>query len=158
MKKLLAETADRAARYVTGIANRQVVPLPANVARLEALGGPLPQLPSDPSEVLALLDDIGRAHLAGRQVGSRQGGFLNLGVIPTNRFAVLLEDIQLPLEEIVSHAGEEIAGIGILSDKTQCLRLAGAANQNRRMGFAQRLWVGQRLGQVIASEKFDAEP
>ena len=26
MKKLLAETADRAARYVTGIGNRQVVP------------------------------------------------------------------------------------------------------------------------------------
>ena len=59
MKTLLAETADRAARYLAGIADRRVAPLPADVARLEALGGPLPQLPSDPSEVLALLDDIG---------------------------------------------------------------------------------------------------
>jgi hypothetical protein len=42
MKKLLEETADRAARYISGIANRQIVPLPADVARLESLGGPLP--------------------------------------------------------------------------------------------------------------------
>jgi hypothetical protein len=38
MKKLLVETAHRADHYVTGIANRPVVPLPADVARLEALG------------------------------------------------------------------------------------------------------------------------
>src|SRR5438309_9362814 len=59
MKKLQVETADRAARYVAGIATRRVVPLPAEVARLESLGGPLPQLPVDPSEVLSLLYGIG---------------------------------------------------------------------------------------------------
>jgi hypothetical protein len=48
MKKLLVETANRAARYIAGIANRGVVPLPADVARLETLGGPLPQIVSDP--------------------------------------------------------------------------------------------------------------
>ena len=58
MKALLTETAERAARYLEGIAERRVAPLPADVARLEALGGPLPELPSDPAEVLALLDDI----------------------------------------------------------------------------------------------------
>ena len=59
MKALLTETAERAARYLEGIADRRVAPLPEDVARLEALGGPLPELPSDPAEVLALLDDIG---------------------------------------------------------------------------------------------------
>src|ERR1700722_5159055 len=59
VKKLLAETADRAAQYVTEIANRRVSPLPADVARLEALGAPLPESPSEPSEILALLDDMG---------------------------------------------------------------------------------------------------
>jgi hypothetical protein len=39
MKKLLVETADRAARYIAGIANRGVVPLPADVARLETWEG-----------------------------------------------------------------------------------------------------------------------
>jgi glutamate/tyrosine decarboxylase-like PLP-dependent enzyme len=81
MKKLLAETADRAARYVTGIANRQVVPLPANLARLEALGGPLPQLPSDPSEVLALLDDIGSPATV-TTTGGRYFGFVIGGSLP----------------------------------------------------------------------------
>jgi hypothetical protein len=59
VKKLLAETADRASRYVMDIGKRRVAPLPEDVTRLEALGGPLSQLPSDPAEVLALLDDIG---------------------------------------------------------------------------------------------------
>src|SRR3989449_4543274 len=81
MKKLLVETADRAARYVTGTANRQVVPLPADVARLEALGGPLPQSPSDPSEVLALLDDIGSPATVAT-TGGRYFGFVIGGTLP----------------------------------------------------------------------------
>src|SRR5947209_7518862 len=81
MKKLLAEAADRAARYVTGIANRQVVQLPADVARLEALGGPLPQSPSDPSEVLALVDDIGSPATVAT-TGGRYFGFVIGGTLP----------------------------------------------------------------------------
>jgi glutamate/tyrosine decarboxylase-like PLP-dependent enzyme len=81
MKKLLVETADRAARYVTEIANRRVAPLPADVARLEALGGPLPQSPSDPSEVLALLDDIGSPATVAT-AGGRYFGFVIGGSLP----------------------------------------------------------------------------
>ena len=81
MKELLAETADRAARYVTGIGNRRVAPLAKDVAQLEALGGPLPQLPSDPSEVLALLDDIGSPATVAT-TGGRYFGFVIGGSLP----------------------------------------------------------------------------
>jgi hypothetical protein len=81
MKKLLLDTADRAARYIAGIANRGVAPLPADVARLETLGGPLPLSPSDPSEVLALLDDIGSPATVAT-AGGRYFGFVIGGSLP----------------------------------------------------------------------------
>jgi glutamate/tyrosine decarboxylase-like PLP-dependent enzyme len=81
MKKLLAETADRAARYVTGICDRRVTPLPADLERLEALGGPLPELPSDPATVLALLDDIGSPATVAT-TGGRYFGFVIGGTVP----------------------------------------------------------------------------
>jgi hypothetical protein len=59
MKELLAETAARAAVYLAGIDSRRVAPRAEEIARLEALGGALPQAGSDPAEVLALLDDVG---------------------------------------------------------------------------------------------------
>src|SRR5260370_19474228 len=58
MKKLLAETATRAAGYLAGIGSRRVAPRVEDIARLDALGGVLPQPGSDPVEVLALLDDV----------------------------------------------------------------------------------------------------
>jgi glutamate/tyrosine decarboxylase-like PLP-dependent enzyme len=81
MKRLLAETADRAARYIDGIANRRVAPLPAAVARLEALAGPLPELPCDPSEVLSMLDDFGSPATVAT-AGGRYFGFVIGGSLP----------------------------------------------------------------------------
>ncbi len=123
MKKLLAETADRAARYVTGIANRQVVPLPANLARLEALGGPLPQLPSDPSEVLALLDDIGSPATV-TTTGGRYFGFVIGGSLPAalaanwlagawdqNASMQVMSPVAAKLEEIVLEWMVDLLGL-----------------------------------------------
>lgn len=81
MKKLLAETADRAAQYLAGLAHRNVAPSPDDVARLHALGGPLPQGPSDPAEVLALLDDIGSPATVAT-AGGRYFGFVIGGSLP----------------------------------------------------------------------------
>lgn len=81
MKELLAETAARATRYVAGINQRPVTPRPEDVARLEELGGPLPEHPSDPAKVLALLDDVGSPATVAT-TGGRYFGFVIGGTLP----------------------------------------------------------------------------
>jgi glutamate/tyrosine decarboxylase-like PLP-dependent enzyme len=81
MKELLQEASERAARYLAEIGERRVAPLPADVARLAALGGRLPQAPCDPAEVLALLDDIGSPATVAT-TGRRYFGFVIGGTLP----------------------------------------------------------------------------
>ena len=81
MQDLLESAAARAARYAAGVNTRGVAPAPQDVARLERLGGPLPQLPSDPREVLALLDDIGSPATVA-STGGRYFGFVTGGALP----------------------------------------------------------------------------
>ena len=81
MKELLAETARRATRYSHSIRDRRVSPSPEAVARLDALGGPLPQGPSDPTDVLALLDDVGSPATVAT-AGGRYFGFVIGGSVP----------------------------------------------------------------------------
>src|ERR1700739_1380656 len=81
MKDLLAETATRSARYLAVVNSMRVAPRPENVARLEALGGALPQNPSDPAEILALLDDIGSPATVAT-TGGRYFGFVIGGTLP----------------------------------------------------------------------------
>src|ERR1700675_2700107 len=81
MKELLAETATRAAGYLAGIGSRRVAPRVEDIARLDALGGVLPQTGSDPVEVLALLDDVGSPATV-TTTGGRYFGFVNGGILP----------------------------------------------------------------------------
>jgi glutamate/tyrosine decarboxylase-like PLP-dependent enzyme len=81
MKDILADVAARAARYKGEVADRRVAPLPEDVARLARLGGPVPQGPSDPAEVLALLDEIGSPATVTTR-GGRYYGFVNGGTLP----------------------------------------------------------------------------
>ena len=113
MKRLLTETADRAARYLAGIGQRRVAPLPTDIARLEALGGPLPQSPSDPVEVLELLDEIGSpatvATTGGRYFGFVIGGSLPAalaanwiaGAWDQNAAMYVMSPVTVKIEEIV---------------------------------------------------------
>jgi hypothetical protein len=59
VNELLADAAARAAHYVSTIAHRPVAPLAEHIARLSELGGPLPEQPCNPADVLALLDEAG---------------------------------------------------------------------------------------------------
>src|SRR5258708_3957657 len=81
LKELLEETAVRAARYASEIRSRRVSPLPEDVARLDSLGGMLPQGPCDPADVLALLDDIGSPATVAT-TGGRYFGFVIGGTLP----------------------------------------------------------------------------
>jgi glutamate/tyrosine decarboxylase-like PLP-dependent enzyme len=122
-KKLLAETAERATRYIGGLADRQVAPLAANVARLEALAGPLPELPSDPGEVLALLDDFGSPATVAT-AGGRYFGFVTGGSLPAalaanwlagawdqNAAMQVMSPVAARLEEIVLAWMVELLGL-----------------------------------------------
>src|ERR1700738_1560611 len=79
--ELLGNAALRAARYVAEIGSRRVAPLPEVVKRLEKLGGPMPEGPSDPAEVLALLDDVGSPATVAT-TGGRYFGFVIGGTLP----------------------------------------------------------------------------
>lgn len=81
LKELLADTAARAARYINQINERRVPPSAENVARLKRLGGPLPDGPTDPAEVLALLDDIASPATVAT-TGGRYFGFVIGGTLP----------------------------------------------------------------------------
>src|SRR5215510_5200208 len=81
MNPLLEEAADRSARYSAAAGGRRVAPQARDVARLEGLGGPLPQNPSDPKETLSLLDDIGSPATVAA-TGGRYFGFVIGGALP----------------------------------------------------------------------------
>ena len=79
--ELFQDAAARAARYLRDLSARPVRPTPESLRRLPELGGPLPEAPTDPAAVLALLDDVGSpatvATAAGRYFGFVTGGTLS---------------------------------------------------------------------------------
>ena len=81
MSELLLEAAARAQRYLDGLAERRVGPGPAGLAGLDALDTPLPQEPTDPAAVLALLDEAGSPATVA-SAGGRYFGFVTGGSLP----------------------------------------------------------------------------
>jgi glutamate/tyrosine decarboxylase-like PLP-dependent enzyme len=81
MDALLQATAARAARYLDGLQDRPVAPGPSAMAGLARLEEPLPQQPTDPGAVIALLDDVGSpATMA--SAGGRFFGFVVGATLP----------------------------------------------------------------------------
>mgnify|MGYP001571605191 CR=1 FL=1 len=80
-RELLQDAAARAMRYLEGLGDRRVAPAPEAVARLSAWDAPLPDEPTDPAEVLRLLDEIGSpATMA--MAGPRFFGFVIGSALP----------------------------------------------------------------------------
>jgi len=113
LKDLFADVAARAARYISEHGDRRVAPRAEDVTRLEKLGGPVPQNPSDPSQVLALLDEIGSPATV-TTTGGRYYGFVNGGSLPAalaanwlagawdqNAAMYVMSPVSARLEEIV---------------------------------------------------------
>jgi glutamate/tyrosine decarboxylase-like PLP-dependent enzyme len=78
---LLNLAAGRAREYVRNVAERRVGPSEAAVTALAAFQESFPQSPSDPSDVIARLDQIGSAATVAT-TGGRYFGFVNGGMVP----------------------------------------------------------------------------
>lgn len=88
---LLHDAARRACRYIAELESRPVAPAAADVARLELLGGALPDEGLAPGEVLARLDEIGSPATVA-SAGGRYFGFVTGGVLPAALAANWLAD------------------------------------------------------------------
>ncbi len=91
-KDLLEDAARRGAKYLEAAEHRSVAPKPGAVAGLAHLGGPLPQLASDPAEVLALLDEFGSPATVVNACG-RFFGFVVGGAVPASLAASVLASV-----------------------------------------------------------------
>jgi hypothetical protein len=83
LKELLSDAASRASRYLARINERSVAPSAEAIARLQELGGPLPDASADPAELLALLDEIGSPATVAT-TGGRYFGFVVGGTLPAS--------------------------------------------------------------------------
>ena len=81
MNEVLHEAARRAQLYVSHAHQRRVAPAPEQVDLLEKLAGPLPEEPTRPQDVLALLDDYGSPATVA-STGGRYFGFVTGGSLP----------------------------------------------------------------------------
>jgi glutamate/tyrosine decarboxylase-like PLP-dependent enzyme len=80
---LLKFTAEKAIEYLEGVDTRPVVPTLEDLARLSELGGPLPDTPSEPHEVIELLHRVGSPGTA-TTAGGRYFGFVNGAALPAS--------------------------------------------------------------------------
>ena len=123
MTDLLQDAAARAERYVAGLGARPVAPTAAMLARLPELNHPLPADPTDPAEVLRLLDEIGSPATVA-SAGPRYFGFVTGGSLPAalaaswlasawdqNALVLASSPIAARLEEVATGWLRELLGL-----------------------------------------------
>jgi glutamate/tyrosine decarboxylase-like PLP-dependent enzyme len=139
MEKLLRSAAERAIAYRAGLAARRVAPALEAVARLAELAIPLPDGPSDPACVLAMLDEIGSpatvASAGGRYFGFVTGSSLPVTVAANwlatawdqNTYLSVMSPVATALEAIAIHWLRDLFGFPLGCDGA-CVTGATMAN------------------------------
>jgi glutamate/tyrosine decarboxylase-like PLP-dependent enzyme len=89
VKELLTDATDRALRYLEGLDTRSVAPAPGHLAALTRFAEALPDSPTDPRAVLAMLDEVGSPATVAT-AGPRYFGFVTGGSLPAALAANLL--------------------------------------------------------------------
>jgi glutamate/tyrosine decarboxylase-like PLP-dependent enzyme len=83
LKRLLGDTAQRAAEYLESLRERPVAPSRNAIEGLSRFDEPLPESPTDPGEVIRLLDSIGSPATTA-MAGPRFFGFVIGGSLPAS--------------------------------------------------------------------------
>src|SRR2546428_6894018 len=162
MEDLLRTTAERAARYLIDLKDRGVAPTPAAIAILGRLDEAFPERPTDPSAVVALLDEIGSPATLG-SAGGRFIGFVVGGPLPAtvaaswlaaawdqNAGIVVLSPIAARLEEVAMRWMLDVlglppaCGVGFVTCATQA-NFAGLAAARHAL-LARRGWNVETQG------------
>ncbi|HEU5090217.1 MAG TPA: pyridoxal-dependent decarboxylase, partial [Roseiflexaceae bacterium] len=168
MQELLYDAATRAARYLAGLDDRAVAAPPDAVAALSALDTPLPDGPSNPAEVLALLDTIGSPATVA-SAGGRYFGFVTGGSLPAalaanwlagawdqNAALAVMSPAAMQLEETALRWLAEILGLpagcgGALVTGATMANVAGLAAARHTL-LARHGWDAERQGLFGAPE------
>jgi glutamate/tyrosine decarboxylase-like PLP-dependent enzyme len=167
MSDLLKTVAERAINYINGLDRRSIAPLPEAITRLSLIDQELPQDSSDPSEVLALLDEVcSPATVA--TTGGRFFGFVTGGVLPAALAANWMAGVwdQNACLNVLSPAAtrlEEIALrwlLNVLALPPNCggALVTGATSANLTALAAARHAVLERVGWDVESQGLFGAP
>ncbi len=168
MKDLLRMAAERSISYLEDLDQRRVAPSSAALSRLRELDEPLPDEPTEPERVLALLDEIGSPATVA-SAGGRYYGFVTGGSLPAALAAnwlagawdqaadmVIASPIGAKLEEVAGRWLLEVlslptgAGVGFVTGATMA-NFAGLAAA--RHAILQKLgWDAEARGLFGAPE------
>ncbi|HEU5262829.1 MAG TPA: pyridoxal-dependent decarboxylase [Gemmatimonadales bacterium] len=162
MEHLLKATAERASRYRQHLNDRSVAPTPEAIANLRRLDEPLPEQPTDPDTVIALLDEVGSpatmASAGGRFFGFVVGSSLPAtvaanwlaGAWDQNAGIVVLSPIAAKLEEVAMQWMLDLlglppdCGVGFVTCATQA-NFAGLAAARHAL-LARQGWQVETQG------------
>jgi len=139
MKKLLDDAAARATRYLENLGDRRVGASPDAVAALGELAGPMPEGPSDPQSVLAVLDQYGSPATVA-SAGGRYFGFVTGGSLPAALAANWL-----------ASAWDQNAGLWVQSPAAAAFEDVAASWLRTIFGLPETCGVGFVTGATVAN-------
>lgn len=167
MEKLLRDAAERGIRYRQNVNQSRVAPLPESIQALTKLGGPLNEGPTEPAQVLALLDEIGSPATVA-MAGGRYFGFVIGSSLPAataanwlatawdqNACLSVMSPVAIRLEEIALGWLIDVLG---LPPETACSFVTGATMANFTCLAAARHRVLQEVGWNVESQGLFGAP